>query len=120
MITISQQQFEAFEVAWEKSRLTAIMMRLREELPVEIGRIPEQAFEKQVQDGIYAALALDIRETGQIIRFLRLRYWAVESAWERPGAQEVLIRVLTDVSLEADFRLMFVETNLDHDWNTPV
>src|SRR5262249_31359396 len=96
---------------WEQSRCTAFIARLRNELPAQVGAISQEDLEKEVEVGCKAAEALEINDTDHIYRFLRLRYLPT-STWERPGAQEMMVRVLTDTSVDAGRRLQFVETNI--------
>jgi hypothetical protein len=111
MLTISKEQLAALAVKWEESRRAAFVARLRQELPDQVGALPEQELKKQVEDGCKAVDVLEIKDTEHIYRFLCLRYLP-PYIWERPAAQEMLVRVLTDTSVDADRRLQFVETSI--------
>jgi hypothetical protein len=108
---IRREQFATLAAGWERAWHTAFMVRLRDELPVHVGAIPQQDLQKQVEDGCKAAALLAITDTDHVYRFLRLRYLPA-SVWERTAAQEMMVRVLTDTSIEAGLRLRFVETNM--------
>ena len=111
MFTVRRQQFDAMAAEWQRSRRAAFVARLRQELPDRAGALLEPELQKQVEDGCNAAEVLSITETDHVYRFLRLRYLPA-SVWERSGAQEMLVRVLTDTTLGAGRRLQFVETSL--------
>lgn len=108
---IRSEQFAAMASEAERSRRAAFIVRLRKEMPDQTATIPQQELEKQVEDGYKAAQALAITDADHVYRFLRLRYLP-SSVWERPAAQEMMVRVLTDTSLDAGRRLQFIETGI--------
>lgn len=108
MLTIRKEQFDAFASEREKSLRDELLARLRRDLPEHVGAIPDQELQQQVSDGCQAARVLEIVDAEDLFRFLRLRYLPPQ-VWERPGAQEILVRVLTDTSVDAKRRLQFVE-----------
>jgi hypothetical protein len=112
MLTIRNDQLNTMAAEWQRSLHAAYMARLRRDLPDRVAGLSEAELRKQVEDGCKAAEALAITEYDHVYRFLRLRYLPA-SVWERPGAQVVLMRVLTDTEVDAATRLRFVENNLD-------
>ncbi|MFO0828488.1 MAG: hypothetical protein U0572_10115 [Phycisphaerales bacterium] len=95
------------EKTW--SRYSAIGTRLRREAPELVDAISDQELEKQVEEACKAAEVLAFVEPEHVYRFIRLRYLPA-SCWQRPGAEDMLTRVLTDTSVEAGRRLDFIET----------
>lgn len=113
MFIISREQLGTLTEDWETSRRNHFVARLREDLPEKVQAFPEQELKKQVEDGCKAAHVLEFKETEHIYRFLCLRYLPPR-LWDRPAAQEMMIRVLTDTSMDAERRLQFVEKNFPH------
>jgi hypothetical protein len=105
---VRNEQLAGMTAAWEQSRRAAFIARLCSELPAQLSAKSRAELEKEVEDGCKAAEALAINHNDHIYRFLRLRYLPA-STWERRGAQEMMVRVLTDTSVEAGRRLQFVE-----------
>jgi hypothetical protein len=108
---IRKEQLASLTAAWERSRRANFISRIRHEVPIKVEAVSQQDLEKQVDDGCKAAKTLAITDTDHIYRFLLLRYLPA-SVWERPATQEMLVRVLTDTSIEASRRLQFVETSI--------
>lgn len=111
MLTTNKQQLEALASRWEASLRVSFALRLSQELPAQVGKIPEQELRRQLEEGCKVADVLGLTDSEHIYRFLRLRYLP-SSTWEQPAAQELLLRVLADTSMDADRRLRFLETNL--------
>lgn len=85
-----------------------LVTRLHRRLRSHVTGVTDEELRRHVEDGVVAAEALAIRNPADVYRFLRLRY-VPASCWARPGAQEVLVRVLTDTTVDAGRRLDFVE-----------
>lgn len=109
MTVIANQQVDVPASESEPSYVAALIARLCRELPILVSTVPAKELRRQVEDAIKAAQVLEINNFNNLYRFLRLRYLPV-SIWERAGAEEMMVRVLTDPSVDAERRLSFVET----------
>lgn len=109
MSVIREEQNDVLPSECELPYVATLIARLRRELPDQVRAIPDPELKRQVEDTCKAAEVLAINKLDHVFRFFRLRYLPV-SVWERPGAEEILVRVLTDTSVDADRRLTFVET----------
>ena len=112
MLTITNDQLEILATEHERMLCHVLMSCLRRELSTRIMAISEQELQMEVEQGIRAAKVLQIYNHDDVYRFLRLRYLPV-SIWKRPGTQELLVRVLTDTSVDARRRLLFIQTNFE-------
>lgn len=111
MITISKEQFATIEAAFMRDQRERFARRLALDECVRIDEIAGEELMRQIDDGCKVAELLGILELDAVYRFLRLRY-VPATIWERPGVEDLMMRVLRDTSLTAQARLDFVEKNI--------
>lgn len=110
MVEITAKQLLLIEKSWLVPNLPSFSLRLRREFPEETKALSKEQLTSQIEEVAKAAPFLEINEIEHIYRLVRLRYLPSASL-KRSGAQRLLLRVLTDISVDIETRLRFLERN---------
>jgi hypothetical protein len=108
---IRGEQLDAIAAGFRRSREAIYAARLRVEANIGVDRVSDGALKEHIHSGCIAAAKLGITHDADVYRFLRLAH-VNASEWRKPGIEEVMVRVLTDVTLSSAKRLDFIEFSL--------
>ena len=111
MITIGRAQYAALEDSFAKQQRAVFAARLRTDAAIKLPLLSPEELDREVAEGCDAADELRLTAPEHMYRFLRLRY-VPNSIWDRPGLQDLMMRVLRDPYTEPEIRLLFIEKNI--------
>jgi len=111
MLTIRSDQLATLEKSVDEAKIRRFADRLAIDRPADAGAMKREMLLQLVSDGVADASQLEITDNEEVYRFLNLFFLPDEIKTD-DRVQGILIRVLNNVTLSAQHRLDFIETNI--------